>query len=181
VLTRDLAATLPPILEIKRKLSGQAKEFNCRVLSRDGTHLVVLFIARGEMNVHGVVLPAGTATFGHFWSDRPYNVYHWLNPDDGATIGYYLNLAEETTISEDRLEWRDMIVDVLVSRDGQATVLDEDEIPADLAAPLRQRIAAAQTRVLGELPQLRSELEQWRLRLLAELAALAARAPGTAS
>jgi hypothetical protein len=175
VLTRDLAATLPPILEIKRKLSGQAKEFNCRVLSRDGTHLVVLFIARVEMNVHGVVLPAGTATFGHFWSDRPYNVYHWLDPADGGTIGYYVNLAEETAIAEDRLEWRDLIVDVLVSRDGQATVLDVDEIPADLPAAKRERIAAAQAHVLGALPALLHELEQSRTHLLAELRA---RAPG---
>lgn len=170
VLTRDLAATLPPILEIKRKLSGQTKEFNCRVLSRDGTHLVVLFIARGEMNVHGVVLPAGTATFGHFWSDRPYNVYHWLDPTDGATIGYYVNLAEETTISNDRLEWRDLIVDVLVSRDGQPTVLDIDEIPGDLPVPLRERIEAGQARLLGELPTLLGELEQSRSGLLSELA-----------
>lgn len=170
MLTRDLAATLPPILEIKRKLSGQAKEFNCRVLSRDGTHLVVLFIARGEMNVHGVALPAGTATFGHFWSDRPYNVYHWLDPADGGTIGYYINLAEETAISADRLEWRDMIVDVLVSRAGQATVLDVDEIPADLPAPVRARIAAAEARVISELPALLDELEQSRTRLLAALA-----------
>jgi hypothetical protein len=177
VLTRDLAATLPPILEIKRKLSGQVKEFNCRVLSRDGTHLVVLFIARVEMNVHGVVLPTGTATFGHFWSDRPYNVYHWLNPADGASIGYYVNLAEETAISNDRLEWRDLVVDVLVSRDGQATVLDVDEIPNDLPAPLRERIAAAQARVLGELPALLVELEESRGHLLAELAT---RARGTA-
>lgn len=177
MLTRDLAATLPPILEIKRKLSGQAKEFNCRVLSRDGTHLVVLFIARVEMNVHGVVLPAGTATFGHFWSDRPYNVYHWLDPADGQTIGYYVNLAEETALSKDRLEWRDLIVDVLVSRDGQPTVLDVDEIPTDLAVGVRERIAAAQARVLGELPALLRELEQARSRLLAELAA---RAPGAA-
>jgi uncharacterized protein len=177
VLTRDLAATLPPILEIKRRFSGQTKEFNCRVLSRDGTHLVVLFIARVEMNVHGVALPAGTATFGHFWSDRPYNVYHWLDPNDGGTIGYYVNLAAGTVISDDRLEWNDLIVDVLVSRDGQATVLDEHEIPPDLAAPEREHIAAAQARVLAELPQLRSELERWRARLLAEVGA---RAPGAA-
>jgi hypothetical protein len=170
VLTRELAATLPPILETKRKLDGSEKRFNCRVLSRQGTHLVVLFIARVEMNVHGVVLPAGTATFGHFWSDRPYNVYHWLRPEDGGTIGYYVNLAEETRISEDHLEWRDMVVDVLVAPDGRATVLDEDEIPAELPAAARERIAAAQARVLGELPRLLAEVEQARGQLLAELA-----------
>jgi len=171
VLTRELAATLPPILERKRKLSGQVKEFNCRVLHRQGPHLIVLFIARGAMNVHGVELAAGTATFGHFWSDRPYNVYHWLRPEDGRTLGTYVNLSADTEISDERLQWQDLIVDVLVSVDGRPTVLDEDEIPSDLPAPQRAQIAEAQARVLGELPQLLAELEQWRRRLLADLAA----------
>lgn len=169
MLTRDLAATLPPILEIKRKLSGEEKRFNCRVLERTPSHLVVLFIARVDMNVHGVVLPAGTATFGHFWTDRPYNVYHWLRPDDGATIGYYVNLADQTRVTADVLEWRDMVVDVLVSSDGAPTVLDEDEVPTDLAPELRAQIAAAQARVTGELPALLAELESTRARLLARL------------
>jgi len=171
VLTRELAATLPPILETKRKLDGSEKQFNCRVLRREGTHLVVLFIARIEMNVHGVVLPAGTATFGHFWSDRPYNVYHWLRPQDGRTIGYYVNLADQTRIAEDQLEWRDMIVDLLVAPDGQATVLDEDEIPAELPDETRQQITTALARVRGELPRLLDELEQTRRQLVAEVAA----------
>ena len=33
------------------------------------------------MHVHGVDLPAGTVSFGHFWTDRFYNVYHWLDAD----------------------------------------------------------------------------------------------------
>lgn len=169
VLTRDLAATLPAILEIKRKLSGEEKRFHCRVLERSPSHLVVLFIARVDMNVHGVVLPAGTATFGHFWNDRPYNVYHWLRPEDGTTIGYYVNLADETQLADDTLEWRDMVVDVLVSADGRPTVLDEDELPADLAPSLGERIAAARARVLAELPALLGELELTRARLLRRL------------
>jgi Protein of unknown function (DUF402) len=179
VLTRELAATLPPILERKRKLSGQVKEFNCRVLHRQGPHLIVLFIARGAMNVHGVELAAGTATFGHFWSDRPYNVYHWLRPDDGRTMGYYVNLSAETEISDDCLQWQDLIVDVLVSADGHPTVLDEDEVPSDL--PLRARIAEIGARVLGELPQVLAELEEWRRRLWADLAAQAGGPPGGAA
>ena len=31
------------------------------------------------MHVHGVELPAGTVSFGHFWADRHYNAYHWLD------------------------------------------------------------------------------------------------------
>ncbi|MEO7669503.1 MAG: hypothetical protein ABIW57_09190, partial [Polyangia bacterium] len=93
------AAALPEITEVKRTLAGVEKRFACRVLAREGSHLVVLFIAPAAMNVHGVSLPAGTVTFGHFWTDRPYNVYHWLEQSTGATIGYYLNLSEATRLT----------------------------------------------------------------------------------
>src|SRR5947207_11380362 len=75
---RELLAGLPPILEIKRTLAGGEKHFECARLHLDGPHVVLLFVATAPMQVHGVALPAGTVTFGHFWRDRAYNVYHWL-------------------------------------------------------------------------------------------------------
>jgi hypothetical protein len=77
---------------------------------------------------------AGTVSFGHFWTDRPYNVYHWMDGTTGATIGYYVNLADSTRVDGDLLEWRDLAVDILIRPDGNVTVLDEDESLRRLAA-----------------------------------------------
>lgn len=156
---------LPRILEVKRTLSGREKQFECAVLRRDGSHLIVLFVAPTAMHVHGVDLPAGTVTFGHFWSDRPYNVYHWLDPVSGTTLGIYVNLSADTIIANDRLDWRDLAVDILLSPNGNATVLDEDEIPPDASEALRARIADAQTVVLGHTSALIIELERHRVAL----------------
>ena len=84
---------LPAILEIKRTLAGREKRFDCRLLARsgDGRHAAVLWVGAEPMQVHGVDLPAGTVSVGHFWSDRHYNVYHWLEPA-GKTLGYYFNI-----------------------------------------------------------------------------------------
>ena len=120
--------SLKPILEIKRTLAGVEKRFDCTRLAGDDRHVVVLWIAREPMHVHGVDLPAGTISFGHFWKDRFYNVYHWVDPN-GRTLGLYFNIADSTVIGPDRLEWRDLIVDVLAMPDGSVTVLDEDELP----------------------------------------------------
>jgi hypothetical protein len=143
------AADLAEITEVKRTLSGREKRFSCRLIAGDDRAAVVLFVAPEAMHVHGVDLPAGTVTFGHFWTDRPYNVYHWMDPA-GVTIGFYFNLSDGTAIAPARLEWRDLTVDVLVRPDGRVDVLDEDELPADLDGALRAHIDAARAAVLAD-------------------------------
>jgi len=160
-----LPPALPRLRELKRTLDGRAKRFDCRVLARAAGQVVVLFVAPAAMQVHGVDLPAGTVTFGHFWEDRPYNVYHWLRPADGAVIGAYVNLSAETRLQGDALTWLDLIVDVLVLPGRAPAILDEDELPRDAVPDLRARIADAQVRLLNDLPGLREELETARTAL----------------
>jgi len=143
--------TLSPILEIKTTFSGGEKRFSCTQLHKTDNHLVVLFVSPSEMNVSGICLPAGTVTFGHFWTDRPYNVYHWLAPDSGEALGYYFNIAEATDWQDGVLRWRDLIVDVLVSPDGRLTVLDEDELPADLDSSHALQIRSGRDRVVHDV------------------------------
>jgi hypothetical protein len=152
--------TLPDILEVKRTLDGREKRFRCRLIDGDRRHAVVLFVAPTAMQVHGVDLPAGTVTFGHFWTDRPYNVYHWLDPR-GATIGFYFNLSDDTVIDVDqgRLAWRDLTLDVLATPAGRLEVLDVHELPVDLDPGLRARITAATQAILADPRALMSEIE----------------------
>jgi predicted RNA-binding protein associated with RNAse of E/G family len=100
---------------------------------------------------------AGTVTFGYFWTDRGFNVYHWMSPA-GLTFAFYVNLAEGTRI-EDTLHWRDLTVDILITSGGQALVLDEDEIPLALDSATRARIERTRDDVLARASALRMELE----------------------
>ena len=158
-LPDTLPETLPKILELKRTLDGREKRFHCRLIEGDQRHAVVLFVAPTAMQVHGIELPAGTVTFGHFWTDRPYNVYHWLDPR-GETIGFYINLSDSTVIADGRLEWRDLTLDVLATPAGRLEVLDEHELPADLDEGLRARITAATQEILADASALMSEIER---------------------
>ena len=149
---------LGEVVEIKRTLAGAEKRFACRLLEGDAHTAVLLWIAPGAMNVHGVELPAGTISFGHFWDDRSYNVYHWLGPA-GHTLGYYFNIADETLISPGRLEWLDLAVDVLATPGGRLDVLDEHELPPELAPALRARVEAGVRAVLDDPAALMGEIE----------------------
>jgi len=120
---------------------------------------VLLFVARDATHVHGIDLPAGTVTFGHFWTDRFYNVYHWLDAR-GGTIGFYFNLADGTVIGDGQLEWRDLTLDVLATPSGRLDVLDEDELPRDLDAAARAHIATGKQAILSDSRQLMAEIEE---------------------
>jgi hypothetical protein len=148
---------LAEILEIKDTLAGAQQTFRCHAVARRNGEMVLLYILPSARTVGGLALPAGTVTFGYFWEDRPYNVYHWMTPQ-GATIAFYANLADETQIGPDTLRFRDLTVDVLIPPQGAPLVLDEDELPPALDAPTRQSITRARALVLAAADDLRAEL-----------------------
>ena len=155
------AAELPSILEIKRTLDGREKRFDCRLLSlaSDRRHVAVLWVAPAEMHVHGVGLPAGTVSVGHFWTDRHYNVYHWLDRS-GQTLGYYFNICDETRITAATIEWRDLVVDVLAIPGVRLDVLDEHELPADLPPGILDHIAGGKEAILAVPGAVMTEIEE---------------------
>lgn len=154
------APELPVILEIKRTLDGREKRFDCRLLARspDGGHAAVLWVAPEPMHVHGVDLPGGTVSVGHFWTDRHYNVYHWLDPA-GETLGYYFNICDQTRIGADVIEWRDLTVDVLALPGGRLDVLDEHELPAELPTETALAIVDGKDAILTDPAALLANIE----------------------
>lgn len=144
--------------ETKVDLAGRKKVFSCREIVTGPGAVVALFVSDRVMNVAGVTLPVGTVTFGHFWVDRPYNVYHWMTPT-GRTLGHYFNLAQDTSISPGLLFWRDLTLDVLAVPGRTPRVLDEDELPTDLCPEHRARIDVALQETQAALPELLPWLE----------------------
>ena len=143
---------------MKRTLGGSVLTFPCVALEMTPRRAVLLYRASGSRRVGSVDLPPGTITVAYYWADRPYNVYHWLSPA-GATLAWYFNLSGPAHIGAAQVEWEDLEVDVLVTPDLQAQVLDEDRLPATLAASQQAAIAAARARVLHEYAAVARELE----------------------
>jgi predicted RNA-binding protein associated with RNAse of E/G family len=146
------------VVEIKRTLAGVEKRFECTLLAGDSDHAVVLWIAPGPMHVHGIDLPAGTVSFGHFWAGRHYNAYHWLDARR-ETIGFYFNICDRVSIRPDVIDWRDLIVDVLATPAGRLDVLDEDELPAQLDAEVATHIQLGKASILSAPAAVTAEVE----------------------
>jgi len=150
-------------VEVKVRPDGRRQEFRCELVAR-GAHWVVLrYVTQTPSRVDDLELQPGTVTYGYFWTDRPYNVYHWVTPD-GRTLGTYINLSGEVDIRAERLTWLDLAADVLVRPGGQPQVLDADEL-ALLPEPVRTQAQAALAHVLAHWPEIVQEVESQTRRL----------------
>ncbi len=132
--------TRAAITERKTRLDGSVTEFACEPLVIEpGRRAAVRYVSDRGRRLEDVDLRPGTVTVGHFWSDRAYNVYHMSF--EGRTVVYYCSIAADTRITADRIDYTDLVVDVLIKPSGAPSVLDEDELPPDIEP--RHRIAIA--------------------------------------
>jgi uncharacterized protein len=153
------------VLEVKRTLTGAVRTFPCRAAEVTPSRAVLLYTLPHAGRVDDLTLPAGTLTVAYYWTDRPYNVYHWIAPG-GDTLAYYFNLSGPVRITAERVEWEDLTVDVLVTPNRTVRVLDEDQIPS-AAADRAGEIARARDRVLGEWGRVVREVQMASRALLA--------------
>ena len=157
------------ILEVKRTLGGVVQTFPCRAVETTPRRAVLLYTLPSARRLADLPLPAGTVTVAYYWADRPYNVYHWVSPA-GETLGWYFNVSGPVRISEDRVEWEDLEVDVLVTPDLRVRVLDEDRVPGRLGPDRQAAIAEATARVLREYPDVAREVTAASREVLAQMA-----------
>jgi len=149
------------IIERKTRLDGSVVEYPCEALVVEpGRRAVVRYVAGQDRPLAGtdLVLHKGTVTVGHFWTDRPYNVYHWL--ERGRTVALYVSIATDTTIEPETIAYRDLVVDVLIRTSGAIEILDEDELPPSIEPRDRLAIAKALETCVTEARRLTAEIER---------------------
>ena len=129
----------PAITEIKTTLFGERKEFECELLRVSPGEAVVIYRMPDDFLLEDVFLQKGSISVGYFWEQKAFNAYHWID-DKQDTLALYFNVCDNTRISDKLIEWRDLVVDVLMTPDGRCSVLDEHELPDDLEEDMRHYI-----------------------------------------
>lgn len=148
------------LTERKRRLDGTVAEFSCEALRVEpGRRALVRFVTPAERRLGpgALTLPAGTVTIGHFWSDRSYAVYAFRV--NGVAVGWYCSIVDEVRIEAGRIDYLDLVVDVLIEPAGSATVLDEDELPEDIDPRHRRTINATLEALTGNTRRIVAEIE----------------------
>jgi uncharacterized protein len=153
----------PPIQEEKKRYRAESSFFSCRLCEQkeypgsDGTrakHAILYFeMVEGYANDElGIYIPKNSITFAYYWTERPYNLYHWIAPE-GHTIGYYFNICDQVQIGLDGISWRDLILDVYVEKE-EVRILDEDEIPDDIEPGILNYIRESTDEILLHYKQI---------------------------
>ena len=137
------------ITEVKTTLAGKRHEFECELLQASPGEAVVIYRMPRDILLEDVFLPKDTISVGYFWQQKAFNAYHWIN-DQQDTLALYFNICDNTRISDKLIEWRDLVVDVLITPDGQCRVLDEDELPDNLDTDLQFYIEKTRDELCNE-------------------------------
>ena len=146
--------------EFKTTYFGKTQAFECTLAERSTGKVVLIYEILKPMTFTGITFPSGSRSFGYFWEKRNYNVYHWKDTI-GRTIVFYINIAKNTIILEDKVLWDDLIVDLEVFPDGRKPlILDEDEVPETIDAGDRKLIDTAKQHILTEIREITKELEE---------------------
>jgi hypothetical protein len=115
------------VREIKRFLHGGEETYRCRALDISPRLAVLLFLHPSERRAGGFSFPAGSRTYGFFWSRRHYLLYVLYAPD-GGLIAHRFDVVDEVRLRPGRVEYLDLALDVWADPSGRAWTEDEEEV-----------------------------------------------------
>lgn len=115
------------IEEIKEHKNKETQRFLCNALHRESNYLVVSFHSEKEGIIKDMVIPAGSTTVAHYWTDRGYVVWRLFAPER-QLIGTLFHIVKNVIITDQSVQYLDLIVDIWIAPDGSMRVLDEDEL-----------------------------------------------------
>jgi len=145
-------------VEVKRRLDGSEERFECEpALLEPGGRAILVYVLERAWTVHGLALERGVRTYAHYWIDRLYNVYHWI--DGAGTLGHYFNVGRCKEIAPERVTWTDYALDVLRTPDGRVRLLDEDELSRHPDARLRATAERTAREIIDRIDALVAEVE----------------------
>lgn len=156
------------ILETKRTLDGRIQTFECAALHLTRSLAIVRFDHPAERRAGRFHFPAGSHTLGYFWTRRNYNCYRIVGPS-GVVIAYRFDVVDQVRIRPGHVEYRDLLLDLWLSPDGEITIEDEDEVRMATAAGLLGE------RELATIDRTRAVVLREHRRIVVECEALVAR------
>lgn len=111
-----------------RKFDGKIhRSWNCELINQIDSLLIFVgkFVEEVRHFDLGIIRPE-TISYEYYWLDRWYNVFRFHEPE-GDFRNYYCNVNTPPTFKSGVLDYIDLDIDVLISKDFKIKVLDFEE------------------------------------------------------
>lgn len=76
------------------------------------------------------VISKGTKSIEYYWKSRWYNVFVFYEPD-GSFRNFYCNINMPPTLKNDKLDYVDLDIDLLIDSNNKIQLLDSEEFEAN--------------------------------------------------
>lgn len=139
------------LVVIKQNLQrDETWRYPAKLLERRPNAVVIeAYFNRSDTEVAGLLIHSGARFVEIYFADRWYNIFEIYAPD-GTVSGWYCNISLPAEITDGRIAYVDLALDLLVFPDGTQKVLDEDEFEALEPAPeLREQALRALAELSG--------------------------------
>lgn len=111
-----------------RKFDGVIhRSWECNLIEETGDLLIFVGVFKNEI-IHpdlGIIRP-NTLSYEYYWLNRWYNVFRFHEPD-GSFRNFYCNVNKPPTFDSGILDYVDLDIDVLISKNFEIKILDIEE------------------------------------------------------
>jgi hypothetical protein len=119
----------PRITEVKRQLDGTEQRFDCELVHRSSSMVVVCYEMRRADDPERWL-----DSYGFFWPRRLYNCYHIVRPASGEVRLSRFDVLRDVDLgTPGEVGYTDLLLDLRVERDGPRWD-DDDELEKAVAA-----------------------------------------------
>ena len=115
------------ILEIKRHLNKPDESYLCDLFKRDSGYVVLKYVSEQPGRVGTVTFEVGSTTYAYYRAGGGYVLWRMLGPDHELK-GHLFHICRDQVVSEDRVEYLDLLLDIWIDANGRLSILDRDEV-----------------------------------------------------
>lgn len=119
--------TMQHIEEIKRHKNKPEQRFLCELALREDGHIVILYRSPSAGRIADIDIAPGSTTIGNYWQKEGYVLWRMFAADR-SLIGSLFHICANTAIQETCVSYDDLLLDIWITPQGVARVLDEDEL-----------------------------------------------------
>jgi len=123
------------IEEIKRHKNKPEQRFLCDLARAEPGHIVIVYHAATAGRIADIDIAPGSTTIAHYWQNGGYVLWRMFAADR-SPVGTLFHICASTDIQETIVSYDDLILDIWITPEGAARVLDEDELAEAIKAGL---------------------------------------------